>query len=419
MERFVPGDSRGDFQIVFLWPLGIQGHSTVNDTMIIALESGVNGATLADTINKAIGDDDRVLDVTHEKQWSSYDDTTKRTSSAKSDKGGNARIVSGRSLDVFRTEATELIEQFISGGQFDQADGQSATTLQQSDSLTTLYQQAANQGDARGGYNPRRMAIMLGQKADMSTLLHEYGHYYLDLVSKLASSPNATAEMKADMQTILDWFGIKDVATWNAMTLEEKRQHHEAWAYNFEIYLFEGKAPSPELQAAFDKFSAWLKRVYVSIRDDLNAIYQNKFGKELPILTGEVRQVMDRLLATPEQIRRAEEIQNMKSLFLSQEESGMTNEEWIAFSEMQREASAAAVTDLNTASLRQMQWLSNAKSRLLKQMQSKHDEQRREVKDEVTSQVNGEPVYRATEFLKTGKVLDDKGEMITENQVHH
>ena len=92
----------------------------------------------------------------------------------------------------------------------------------------------------------------------------------------MAALPDATDQMKADMQTILDWFGVADLDTWNKMSLEEQRKYHEQWAYNYELYLFEGKAPSVEMQSMFDKFSAWLKRFYLSIRDDLNRLYREE-----------------------------------------------------------------------------------------------------------------------------------------------
>jgi hypothetical protein len=63
----------------------------------------------------------------------------------------------------------------------------------------------------RGGFDPARLTTMLGEKADFSTFLHETGHFYLTVYADMASQPNATQEMRDDMQTILDWFGVKDL----------------------------------------------------------------------------------------------------------------------------------------------------------------------------------------------------------------
>ncbi|WP_257962921.1 hypothetical protein [Neisseria sicca] len=46
----------------------------------------------------------------------------------------------------------------------------------------------------------------------------------------------------------MDWFGVKDLAAWDAMSLNEQRESHEKWARGFEAYLYEGKAPSEELR---------------------------------------------------------------------------------------------------------------------------------------------------------------------------
>lgn len=265
---------------------------------------------------------------------------------------------------------------------------------------------------ARGGFDPKRLTTILNEKADLSTFLHETAHFFLTVYADMAALPDATDQMKADMQTILDWFGVADLDTWNKMSLEEQRKYHEQWAYNYELYLFEGKAPSVEMQSMFDKFSAWLKRVYLSIRDDLNRLYREEHNEDLPILTGEVRQVMDRMIASDDQIKRAEAVRNMEGLFQTQEQSGMDDAAWMAYQAMLDEAREAATIDLTKASLRQMQWLSNAKSRLLKEMQAKHDALRKEVRAQVEEEVKGEDVYKAIEFLKYGRVMDQEGNPI-------
>ena len=59
---------------------------------------------------------------------------------------------------------------------------------------------------------------------------------------------------------MLNWFGVKDAATWNAMTLAEQTPHHEAFARSFEVYLFDGKAPSKEFEGIFRRFAKWVAR---------------------------------------------------------------------------------------------------------------------------------------------------------------
>jgi hypothetical protein len=265
------------------------------------------------------------------------------------------------------------------------------------------YQATLNQ-PARGGFDPKRLTTILSEKADYSTFLHETAHFFLTVYADMAAMPEATQQMKDDMQTVLDWFGVKDLATWNAMSLEEQRKYHEQFAYNYEIYLFEGKAPSVKLQGLFDRFSAWLRRVYISIRDDLNKLYREENGTDLPILTGEVREVMDRMVASEQQINQAEQVRGMMGLYQTQEQSGMDDGTWAAYQEMLKEAHDASVTEMTKASVRQLKWLSNARSKLLKEMQKTTEAQRSEVRAQVAEEVKSLPVYQATEFLKRGKI---------------
>ena len=263
--------------------------------------------------------------------------------------------------------------------------------------------------EERGGFNPEQLTTILYEKADYSTFLHETAHFFLTVYADLAAQPNATDRQRQDMQTILDWFGIKDLATWNAMSLEEQRKYHEQFAYNYELYLFEGKAPSLKMQSMFDKFTRWLRKVYESIRDELNGIYFKEHGTDLPILTGEVKQVMDRMLASQEQIEQAESVRNMAPMYQTQEQSGMDDDTWAAYQEMVAEAQDMASQQLTEATLRQMKWLGNARSRVIKEMQKAHAEQRKRVRAEVEKEVRNDPLYRAMRWLKTGETTDEGG----------
>ncbi|MEN9707755.1 MAG: Bordetella virus, partial [Pseudomonadota bacterium] len=242
------------------------------------------------------------------------------------------------------------------------------------------------------------------EQADYSTFLHETAHFYLTAMFQMAQMPQATQQMRDDVQTTLDWFGVKDLETWNNLSIDEQRRHHEAFAYNHEIYIFEGKAPSIKLQTLFDKFSAWLRRVYKSIRDDLNKIYREENGVDLPILTGEVRQVMDRMLASEDDIQRAAMVRDMVPIYQTQEQSGMSDTEWAAYQEMAKEARDAAIAQMTTSSLRQMKWLSNARSRILKAMQRETAEIRKDTRATVAAEVANEPVYRADRFIRRGEL---------------
>jgi hypothetical protein len=278
--------------------------------------------------------------------------------------------------------------------------------------LTGDYQSILNQ-PARGGFDPKSLTTILTKESDYSTFIHETTHFYLDMLTRLAEMPNAPQQFKDDLTAVLEWSGAtpEEWAAWNqefrdtGKMNEGMRKVHEAFAYNSEIYIATGNAPSLKMQTMFDQFAAWLRRVYKSIRDELNVIYRQEHGEDLPILTGEVRQVMDRMLASEEQIVQAQTVRGMSPFYQTQEASGMDDATWAAYQAMAKEAQDQSVSDLTAASLRQMRWLSNAKSRIFKEMQKQNAEIRKDVRAQVAKEIEQQPIYRALRLIKFGEEM--------------
>ncbi len=175
-----------------------------------------------------------------------------------------------------------------------------------------------SQGENRGSFDPKSGILRLTQASDASTFFHEAGHLFLEMEAKLFNHPNATEQMKADGQVILDWLGIPSFESLQDYeTNPVSREAHEKFARGFELYIAEGKAPSIELKVAFRRFAAWMKQVY---RDLININVE---------LNDDVRAVMDRMLATDEQIARV--ANDFKPLFESAEDAGMTQAEFNAY----------------------------------------------------------------------------------------
>lgn len=284
--------------------------------------------------------------------------------------------------------------------------GPDATTVPPGEASRTLsdYEsdaQTASPGDnlqqtgdlnqsARGAYNIDTRTISLLQNADLSTFLHESGHFYLEVLTDIAGQADAPAAVRDDVQKLMDWFGVPDLAAWNALDLDAKRPHHEQLARGFEAYLFEGKAPTPELQGLFQRFRAWMLAVYRS----LSALNVE--------LSDEVRGVFDRMLASTEQIRETETMLDYKPAFTSAEQAGMTPEEWAQYQALGLEATQDAVQQLEARSIRDMKWLSGARSRVIAQMQREAADRRKTVRKEVEAEVMAEPVNQAKTFMKRG-----------------
>lgn len=165
-----------------------------------------------------------------------------------------------------------------------------------------LLQSKVKSEDSRGMYTPAEKMITLFGTADESTFVHESGHYFLDVMTDVAMRSDAPEQVRADIQALMDWFGLKDLDEWNGLSLDEKRQFHEQFARGFEQYLRDGVAPSSRLEAIFKQFKDWQISIYKSAADlDVE-------------LTPEVRDVYARMLATDKEIASKQEVDS-PSLF--------------------------------------------------------------------------------------------------------
>lgn len=269
----------------------------------------------------------------------------------------------------------------------------------------------------RGAFNPNNNTIALLKNADLSTFLHEAGHYFFEsdialaaeLVQKADTMTQGEQEILNDVSALFKWLGVngtidEQLAQWYGMSFEEKRAYHEKTAESFERYLFEGKAPSIELQSYFQQFRAWLVNVYKSIKDFIES---NPAAGEL---SDEVRAVFDRMLASTEEIQLAEQARSMMPLFRTQADAdniGMTAEEFRAYQMQDVQATNDAIQDLQARAVRDLQWTRNAHNREVKRLQALANELRAEARIEARADVMSQPVYRAWQFL-TGKAQVDE-----------
>lgn len=234
----------------------------------------------------------------------------------------------------------------------------------------------------RATFIPSRLEIALNKDADWSSFLHESGHFYLHVMADMASQPNAPAGIAEDMGKVLGWFGVKDLATWNAMSLDDQRKYHERFAESLEQYFLEGKAPSLELQPVFHRMRAWLTQVYKSVKEFIAGHPDS--GVEL---SDEIRQVFDRILASEEEIRQAEEV------------AGMLPDET---------ATNDAIAALTARSLRDLKWLSGAKSKAIKAIQKQAATARAEIRAQVTAEVEAMPAFQAKDALEAAEKAHDQ-----------
>lgn len=246
-------------------------------------------------------------------------------------------------------------------------------------------------------------SISLFKGADLSTFLHESGHFFLEVYSDLAGKMGADSAVGKDMQRVLDWFGVKDVSTWRDMSLEDKREFHEQFARGFEQYLMSGKAPTMELQSLYGRFRAWLVNVYKSMA-------------QLHVsLTDDVRGVMDRMLASQDMIERTQAARGMLPMFHVKPD-GMTDDAWGKYQDELRQSTEDAISDLQSKSIKDMQWMGNAKDKAIRALQREARNARADIREQVTRQVDEMPLYKAERFLRTGETEGANGEEIKATQ---
>lgn len=263
-------------------------------------------------------------------------------------------------------------------GTFDPND---ARILNQQD---TVQSTVTKPGVKRGSIQlaPNRTIINLFDQADLSTFLHESGHFFLEVFRDLAAAQPAIdpAAMGPRNQISEDWQRVKEF-----LNLPDDgtipTEAHEKWARSFEAYLFEGKAPSNEVATMFARFRSWLVFVYKSIKQ-LNA----------PI-NDNIRNVMDRLLASDAEIADAQRSPEFRPMFKTAADAGMTEKQFEAY----RATAGKAVDQARrTLDAKLMAEISREKT-------AEWREAKAAIKKEVTAEYSKAPPYVAIEYLRTGQ----------------
>lgn len=262
-----------------------------------------------------------------------------------------------------------------------------------------------NGGDAaRGVYSPTSNTIHLTPNADLSTFAHEIGHWYLENIIDLSAMPEASEALKADTRALLNDFGLESVEAWKALTFEEKERLHERFAYQVELYLAEGKAPSRETEGFFRRLGLWIRDVYRAwlggARDALNQRYRGQFGEDLPEISEEVRRVLDRMIAGEAAVEQNEQAQSLTPLFETKPE-GMSDNEWREYTAEHNDAVQSGAELLVKAQAKDERWYSNARSKILKEMQARAEEIRNNTRERVETRLLKSREFTALSILQS------------------
>jgi hypothetical protein len=246
-----------------------------------------------------------------------------------------------------------------------------------------LFQAARD--DRRGSlrFGPdRQFTLSLFAKADLSTFLHESGHFFLevfgDTVDRLRALDPATLvdtqrRLISDYDGLLAHLGV-------ASRGELGTAQHETFARTFEAYLMTGQAPSLALRSTFATFRSWLVGIYKSLRG-LNVELS-------PAITG----VLDRLLATDQAIAEAEAEGAYTPLFTDARSAGMSDAQFALYRETVAQASTRAQEILQTKLLAEVERVKTAR----------WHEEREAIRTTVEAELHRSPVYVALSAIRSG-----------------
>lgn len=290
-------------------------------------------------------------------------------------------------LEVLARHGLEVITypKGVNGSEQQRKDAIAQFTAGDAGDRVLFQDPTAKRGAIRFGPD-RQFQIALLERANLSTFLHELGHFYLevfgDLNERLQAKPleqltDRQKKAMADYATILQWFGVENRS-------EITTEHHEKFADGFLVYLRDGRAPSLSLREAFASFRAWLIGI----------------GKALlnvdVTLSPEVRDVFDRMLATDRAIAEAKKAGQVEGMFTTAESAGMDAETFALYQKKIAAESIAARERLETRLLEEVQ----------REQQESWKRRRDEIEGEVALETYQMPVYRAMAAMRTGKQPD-------------
>lgn len=222
----------------------------------------------------------------------------------------------------------------------------------------------------------RTFDLGLLQAENKSTVLHEFGHLYLEMMGDAVLLEKASDSLKADYQKVLDWFGVTERS-------QITREMHEQFADAHLQYLLEGKAPSPELVSPFRRFSKWLTKIGNQL-----------LGVDVP-MTDEIRGVFDRLYASDAEIEATKQVLGPEIL-TTPEQAGLSQAE---FELLQRHRADA---------------IAEAKERVLHRMMKEQGRERKQewreeregYKQQALQELGQRQDYKARKALETGQLED-------------
>jgi hypothetical protein len=237
-------------------------------------------------------------------------------------------------------------------------------------SKSNIYMQDNSEPRAQVNINQDKSIIALFNHADQSSFIHESAHVWMEDSFRFVRSGQADEIYLANWRTLADWLEITDEQ--ETLTTDQQEQ----FARGFEAYLMEGKAPSEGLQKVFASFRRWLIQIYRDIA-----------GLKVE-LSDPVRKVMDRMVATDDEITQREALNGY--MFDVVREKDVSPTTWLKLRELKEKAHEMAINQLLRP---QMDELKPDREEFLAQ---ERDRLRKVIREQVATQ----PIYRIAEPIR-------------------
>lgn len=327
-------------------------------------------------------------------------------------------VLNGNALYINKKQAANLyraagLQLPMEGRKFNDLFGSSIKTeadlVKEKMKNPSLYQEA--HGYTQFLSNGQRLVTLM-ESADESTFLHELGHVFLDDLRILSAFDEASQK---ELATVDEWAAWhegaakeyqntpweKEFKTHEAAILAAKKSgdakalekalkvwRHERFARAFERYLKEGEAPARGLKQVFRKFAAFLRSIYQAFTSD---------GGRASM---EVERVMDRMIATDEEIEDAAQDKRYRDFTKAGGEKLLRESDKSTYQRWHEKAKAEAKERLRKVVTKKLERERKAKL----SAEIKNEEERFRTK------LYEEPIYQAREAVEMAK--DEKAALL-------
>lgn len=277
--------------------------------------------------------------------------------------------------------------------------------------------------------------ILLDPDAKPTTLMHELMHWNLESMAIMGLEIESKASqegyevtfeearMLSDIQALLKWSGYEGTLTqWGSMTVDQRRQFHEAIAVSFEKYLYEGVAPSPELKGIFSRLASYVRAMYESVIDKINADYRREFKRDLPSLdNGDIRAVFGRMMSADHEVEGYRQVYEAESMTmeewvesrggkdLNDEEKAAAEAEWREYNQEFLDSINEAKGTLTQKRMEEVGFQQRARQRINAEISKERKAAQKRLKEEVQGELQVQPVFQLQGHIQNSKYYTEDG----------